>query len=179
MELRRVEKNDYQYVKALYTEAFPSEERAPFWLLAKRAKQCRGDFWLICDGKISIGLAYVVTDNGLAYVFYYAIEKALRGKGYGTAALKSIIEKYKKYRLFLALENWCEDCENKQQRIKRHECYLNCNLHDLPYKLKEARVIYAIMGTCSIVEPCEYKAMMNRFVGFPIKYFVDMRIIKN
>ena len=86
---------------------------------------------------------------------------------------------YKDYRLFLALENCNEESENKEQRIKRHNFYLNCGLHDLPYKLKEATVVFSIMGIGSAVEPEEYKALMNRCVTFPMKLFVDFRIIKD
>ena len=105
------------------------------------------DFWIISEEGKSIGLAYLVTYKDLAYLFYYAIDPSYRGQGYGTKALKEIIEMYKNYRLFLALENWKEESKNKEQRIKRHDFYLNCGLHDLPYKLKEATVIFNIMGS--------------------------------
>lgn len=179
MELCKIKKSDYSHIKSLYTEAFPSDERAPFRLLKKRAEKGKADFWIIKEEEKNIGLAYLVTNNDLAYLFYYAIDLSYRGKGYGTKALKALIKNYKNYRLFLALEDWREECENKVQRIKRHDFYINCGLHDLPYKLKEATVIYAIMGTGDAVEPEEYKALMNKYAGFPMKLFVDMRIIKD
>lgn len=179
MELRKILKTDYPDIKAIYTGAFPAEERAPFRMLRKRAEQGRADFRVISEEGKSIGLAYLVTYKDLAYLFYYAIDRSYRGKGYGTKALKSIIEIYKDYRLFLALENWEEESENKVQRIKRHDFYLNCGLHDLPYKLKEASVIFRIMGTGNAVEPEEYKALMNGYVSLPMKLFVDFRIIKD
>lgn len=178
MELRMAEKKDIPFLKKLYIEAFPAAERAPFRLLIKRSAQGRADFWIICEENKNIGLAYVVTMNKLSYLFYYAVAPSLRGKGFGTRALKDLIEKYSGCRLFLALEDWREKADNQEQRIKRHEFYKNCGLHDLPYRLKEASVIYAIMGTGEPVEPEEYKAMMNRYAGFPMRLFVDMRIIK-
>ena len=179
MELRKIQKSDYLYIKSLYTQSFPDDERAPFRLLRKRAEKGKADFLVICDKGKNIGMAYLVTYKDLAYLFYYAIDSSYRGKGYGTKALKTIIEMYKDYRLFLALENWKEESENKEQRIKRHNFYLNCGLHDLPYKLKEATVVFSIMGIGSAVEPEEYKALMNRYVTFPMKLFVDFRIIKD
>lgn len=179
MEIRKIQKSDYKNIKALYTGAFPANERAPFHLLRKRAEQGRADFWIIREEGKNIGLAYLVTYKDLAYLFYYAIDSSYRGKGYGTKALKKVMEIYKDYRLFLALENWREESENKVQRIKRHNFYLNCGLHDLPYKLKEADVIFSIMGTGNAVEPEEYKALMNRYVSLPMKYFIDFRIIKD
>lgn len=179
MELRKIRKNDYPCIKKLYKEAFPNEERAPFLFLIKRAEQGRADFWVIIENGKSVGMAYVVTYKDLAYLFYYAIDSSCRGKGYGTKALKSLMEKYRNYRFFLALENWNEESDNKQQRIKRHDFYLNCGLHDLPYKLKEATVIFSIMGTGNAVEPEEYKALMNRYVSLFMRIFIDFRIIKD
>ena len=178
MELRRIQRSDYSDIKAIYTDAFPADERAPFRLLRKRAEQGRADFWIISEKDKNIGLAYLVTYKDLAYLFYYAVAPSYRGKGYGTKALKAIIEAYKNYRLFLALEDWEKESDNKEQRIKRHSFYLNCGLHDLPYKLKEATVIFSIMGTGDAVEPEEYKALMNRYVSFPMRCFIDLRIIK-
>lgn len=179
MELRKIRKSDYPYINDLYTGAFPAAERAPFRMLKKRAEKGKADFWIISEKEKAIGLAYLVTHKDLAYLFYYAIDQSCRGKGYGTKALKAVMEMYKNYRLFLALENWREESENSEQRIKRHDFYINCGLHDLPYRLKEATVIYAIMGTGDAIEPKEYKELMKRYVGFPIRCFVDMRIIKD
>ena len=179
MELRKAEKKDMPYLKALYLEAFPAAERAPFRLLKKRAAQGRADFRVIYEDGAPIGMAYVVTMNRLAYLFYYAIDASLRGRGYGTRALRAVIEEYRSFRLFLALEDPKEPAPNSEQRIKRHGFYKNCGLHDLPYHIKEATVLYAIMGTGDPVEPEEYKAMMNRYAGFPMRFLVDMRIIKD
>ena len=84
MELRKIEKPDYREIKAIYTGAFPPDERAPFRLLRKRAEQGMADFWIISEEGKSIGLAYLVTYKDLAYLFYYAIDPSYRGQGYGT-----------------------------------------------------------------------------------------------
>ncbi len=177
MELCRFGKEDHPAIKALYSGAFPANERAPFGLLTARARQGRADFWVIRLDRAAIGMAYVVTRKDLAYLFYFAIAPSFRGKGYGTGALKAIMERYRGFRLFLALEDWREEADNRAQRIRRHEFYLHCGLHDLPHRLKEASVIYAMMGSGGPIEPEEYKDMMNRYVGFPMRFLVDMRII--
>ena len=41
MEIRKIQKSDYQNIEVLYTGAFPANERAPFRLLRKRAEQGR------------------------------------------------------------------------------------------------------------------------------------------
>ena len=103
MEICRIQKSDYKNIKALYTGAFPANERAPFHLLRKRAEQGRADFWIIREEGKNIGLAYLVTYKDLAYLFYYAIDSSYRGKGYGTKALKKVMEIYLVVKLRLKL----------------------------------------------------------------------------
>jgi GNAT superfamily N-acetyltransferase len=179
MYLEPVSKKDITRLKNLYEEAFPEDERAPFWMLKKRAFQNRADFWNLYDNDTWTGMAYVVTHADLAYVFYFAIDKKLRGQHYGTAAIKAILEQYPDKRVFLALEDWEERCENKEQRTKRHDFYLRCGLKDLPYRLQEATVTYRIMGVGTAVQAEEYKAMMDDYIGWPVKYLVPMRIVKD
>ncbi|MCR4658044.1 MAG: GNAT family N-acetyltransferase [Lachnospiraceae bacterium] len=175
--MRSVRKKDLIRLKNLYEEAFPADERAPFWMLKRRAFQYRADFWNLYDNDKWTGLAYVVTHADLAYIFYFAIDKELRGRSYGTAAIKAILEQYPGRRVFLALEDWEEKCENKEQRIKRHNFYLRCGLKDLPYRLQEAGVIYRIMGVGGAVRAEEYKAMIDNYIGWPFKYLVPMHMV--
>lgn len=178
MELIRVTRalTDYRAIKRLYKQAFPAEERAPFWLLMLKAK--KADFFALYYNAKWTGLAYIVKHQQLAYIFYIAIHPEQRGKGYGTAAMKSLIEYYSGCRLFLALEQLDRSADNYDQRVKRHEFYKSCGLSDLPYKIKEGGVVYDIMGVGGKVEPEEYRALINNYAGSFLGKIVDMRIIK-
>ncbi len=178
MRLTQIQAADEDRIKRLYYDAFPADERAPFRMLKSRAKRGRADFLSLYNNDEWVGLTYIVTHEDLAYIFYLAVDNEQRGKHYGTQAILAIIERYKGKRVFLALEDWNEECDNKQQRIKRHNFYKNCGLSDLPYKLKEANVVYSIMGVGGKVEPEEYKRLINRYLGWPMKHLIDMRIIK-
>lgn len=168
---------EFRRLKELYTEAFPPAERAPWPRLVVLARQNRAQCWTIEEQGQPVGLAYVLTHEELAYLFYFAIDKEYRGEGLGTRALGLLLERCRGKRFFLALEDWTEDCDNREQRLKRRDFYQRCGLHQLPYKLKEVSVIYAIMGSGGAVEPEEYAALIARFLG-PLKHFLDMRILK-
>lgn len=178
MELIKVTRAlpDYRAIKHLYKQAFPSEERAPFGMLMRKAG--KADFFALYDSEKWVGLAYIVSRGKLAYIFYIAITPEQRGKGYGTAAMKALIEYYKDSRLFLALEQLDKSADNCDQRVKRHEFYKSCGLSDLPYKIKEGGVIYDIMGVGGKVEPEEYRELIDSYLGWFMKRVVDMRIIK-
>lgn len=180
MQLVKVSKDikEYKAIKSLYKQAFPIDERAPFWLLMRKANQSVADFWALYDEKDWIGIAYVVRYKQLAYIFYLAIAQKKRSKGYGEKVMNTLKDYYNGNRLFLALEALDETANNYEQRVKRHSFYKKCGLSDLPYKIKEASVIYDIMGTGGTVEPEEYQEMIENYLGKFFSKVIDMRIIK-
>ena len=178
MELQRARRGDCRELKNLYIEAFPAEERAPFWLLTRRARQGRGDFWVLREEGRFAGFGYVICHADMAYVFYLAVVKEMRGRGLGTQTVRALIRAYEGKRLYLALERLDGTADNYAQRLARHAFYERCGLKDLPYCIKEADVVYAIMGEGGAVQPDEYKAMMNAFQGL-LRRLVDMRIVEH
>ena len=180
MELKIVSRQskDYGLVKKLYKQAFPANERAPFWLLMRKAKAGKADFWALYDKEKWVGISYVVTYKNLAYIFYLAICAEERSKGYGEKAIYLLKDRYYGKKIFLALESLENTADNYAQRIRRHEFYLKCGLIDIPYKLKEASVIYDLMGFGGTVEPEEYREMIENYLGHFLSRLIDMRIIK-
>lgn len=186
MELKIItQKSEFDAVERIYNEAFPDNERAPIKMLTKRARQGKADFLGIYDGEKIVGMCYVVCCRDLAYLFYIAVEKSLRGKGFGTEAIAALLEKYRGKRFFLALEQLDKTADNYTQRVKRHEFYKSCGLHDLPFKLKEGSVTFSAMGAKSstdnsgesfTVKPGEYKELTDRYLGFFMRHMVDMRL---
>ena len=51
-------------------------------------------------------------------------------------------------------------------------------MKDLPYKLKEAGVVYVLMGNGDKIEPEEYRLLIDNWLGFPLKLIRDMEILK-
>ena len=188
MRLKKVsDSEEYRVIERIYAESFPDNERAPMKLLKKRAGQGKADFLAVCDGKNVVGMAYVVCCRDLAYLFYIAIDRLERGKGYGTQTIAALLERYRGKRFFLALEQLDENADNYTQRVKRHAFYSSCGLRDLPFKLKEGAVTFSAMGGRLsdndssgdefIVEPEEYKELMNRYMGFIMSRIVDVRLL--
>ena len=171
-------KAEWSRLERLYTEAFPAGERFPFSLLKKRVLSGKADFWNLVEEGEWVGMAYLVRHEDLVYLFYFAVDAEKRGRGHGTAAIKAMLERYKGKRFFLALEDWGEECENPEERVKRHNFYLNCGLSDIPYRLRELSMKYRLMGVGGKVEPEEYKTMMGRYFGWFWKHFIRSYITK-
>ncbi|MBR6186374.1 MAG: GNAT family N-acetyltransferase [Clostridia bacterium] len=178
MELKKADASAHRRIRRLYKEAFPREERAPYFFLKWRAKQDRADFFSLNAAGEWVGMAYVLRKGDLAYLFYLAIDRQKRGQGFGTQAIEALKKRYQGARFFLALEMLDQGADNYAQRVRRHDFYLHCGLVDLPYRIKEANVVFDIMGTGGKVEPEEYKALVDEWMGFR-RRLIDMRIIKD
>ncbi len=176
---------DYKNIKRLYNTAFPADERAPMWLLTAKAYKKNVDFWsLYCnceyrDGKCNddkwFGMAYVVNEKDLSYLFYFAVSEKERGRGLGTAALRALKMKYSGRRLFLALEQLDEDAENYSERLKRRNFYLKNDFVPIGCTIKEGTVTYDVMGVGGDIQPAEYEKMMKNYLGFPLNILVSMK----
>lgn len=125
-----------------------------------------------------IGITYIVKNKDLAYIFYLAVQPDERGKGYGTEIINELKKRYAGMRLFLALELPDEQAPNYEQRVKRHEFYSKCGLNDLPCKIKEASVIYGVMGIGGNIKPEEYGEMMKLYLGGFLSKIIDVRLIE-
>ncbi len=178
MELKLIDPSNEKRAQRLYEEAFPREERAPFCLLRKRARQGRADFWSLTESGEWIGMAYILRGNDLAYLFYFAIDKEKRGRGYGTSTIEALKKQYRGCRLFLALETLDKAAANYDQRVKRRDFYARCGLTPIPYRLKEASVIFDVMGIGGTVRPEDYKMLTDKWLGWPLKWIIDMRFLE-
>lgn len=178
MQLKQTDRSLDDAVRQLYYEAFPADERQPYWLLRRRALQGRADSWSLVeeDGRW-VGLAYVLRQDDLAYLNYLAIDPRARGQGCGTRAIGALRAHYAGCRLFLALEPPDPTADNYRQRVKRHDFYARCGLTDLPHRAKELSVIYDLMGTGGPVAPEEYRALTSRWLGWPMRWLIDMRLV--
>lgn len=165
-------------LKNLYNSAFPADERAPFSIMMSRLKKGKAEMLTAFDGDEFIGFAYVICHQGIAYLFYLAIEESKRGKGYGSLILSGVKKKYHGYRIFLAREQLDSSALNYHQRISRHTFYLRNGFKDLPLSIKEASVVYDVMSFGGTILPEEYLSLMKFWAGRLLCSFVDMRIIE-
>ncbi len=154
----------YRTVKAIYNTAFPDEERAPIAMLMQRKKQGKGEFLTVFDGDEVVGMVYLVSDEKVAYLFYFAVAKSKRKRGYGSAILTALKAYCKDKKLFLALERTDEDAPNLPERIARRAFYERNGFVVIPRAIQEATVVFDTMSVGGVtVEPEEYAAVMRNW----------------
>lgn len=164
--------------RALYHAAFPPEERPPFSFLCRRARRPGAAFYTAQDGDRWVGFAYVIANDTLAYVFFLAIDPAARGQGYGSAILAALQERYTGRCLFLAVEALDDpEAPNRAERLRRQAFYEKNGFHLLHGKLREAGVVYDLMGTGEAPTRAAHRALMDAYLGPFWRHFVRMEIL--
>lgn len=112
----------------LYRNAFPRSERKPFSRITSMAKAGRADLWTIrMDGRFA-GLAATVNGPDIVLLDYFAVKRSLRGRGIGSAALLQLEKQYEDRGFFVEIESTLEEADNREQREKRKEFYVNCGM---------------------------------------------------
>ena len=121
---------DWLRIYALYRQAFPRYERKPFSRIRSMQKEGRTDVWLAeCDGRFS-GLATTINGGNTILLDYFAVTKALRGQGVGSAFLRTLLEQYDGHGLFVEIEAADRD-DPTGEKARRKAFYLRCGLEEM------------------------------------------------
>ena len=154
---------DVNKVKHLFEHAFPSEERPPFNMLMSFAHH---EMYAVEDERSFIGLVDILKYEDTLYIFFLAIKKTYRGKGYGTQILKEISDKYSKdYRIYLMAENPDIECDNKIERMNRISFYKKNGFKLSNTVVIEFEVNYRILYFTDAVSKNEFKESMRYLLG--------------
>ena len=121
--------NDGQ-LKQLYETAFPKEEQIPWDDLVRLISEMHLDFTAYYDGEEFIGFTIVYPRPSFNWYWYFAVKEELRGKGLGQQILNQLIKKYKGQSCVLDMESPCQECANKEQRLRRQAFYLRNGFRD-------------------------------------------------
>lgn len=163
----------------LYNEAFPKDEKIPIWLLKLLARKNKANFYGIYDNKKFVGLIYNIYYKDIVFVFYLAIDKQTRGKGYGSKVLELIKQKYSKHRIILSIEQVDKNSNNYEQRIKRKEFYIKNGFKDANYTIRERNIVYEMLyynESDKKVYLQEFKDLMKDYFGKILYHYFYKKI---
>ncbi len=176
--LQHPNKDDHRKIRNLFRTAFPPDERPPYFLLNWKSRQGKAQMLAAKENNTFTGFVYMICHLDMAYVFFLAVEEHKRGCGYGSKILTALKKEYAGKRIFLAREQLDPKSENYAQRISRHEFYLKNGFLDLPVKIKEATVVYDVMGIGGSISADEYHSLISQWCGNLMARVFDMRLIE-
>ena len=151
--VRPVSKGDESYaqIRALYKEAFPFKERFSLPALRLAARTRGVDFLAYFDegqnGRRLVGISYTIAAEGYLYILYLAVEKGLRGGGYGSRILQHVQEQFPGKQLVLEIEPLDKTAENYTQRLSRLGFYERNGFRRVGYDFFEGKVRYTVLAT--------------------------------
>ena len=124
------EANVDKEIKQLYESAFPKEEQIPWDDLIRLIGEMHLDFTAYYDGDTFIGFIIIYPRPSFNWFWYFAVREELRGKGYGQQILSNVIERYKGQTSVFDMESPRQECDNSEQRNRRHMFYLRNGFRD-------------------------------------------------
>lgn len=120
------------------------------------------DFLAYYDGDSFCGISYTVSDGGLVFVLYLAVNDKIRSKGYGTAILQYIKRKFPDKTITLNIEPLAPNSGNYAQRVRRYEFYVKNGFVDTQYQITDNSGSYQILATTEKFSIKAYKSVIKR-----------------
>ena len=97
-------------------------------MIRKMHRKGASDVWRFTrNGKFA---GIIITINGENHILldYLAVDQKQRGTGIGTEILQLMRKHYAGKGVFLEIESVFEDCDNKEQRVRRKHFYEKCGM---------------------------------------------------
>lgn len=174
MFLREADKKDLPFIKELYFNAFPKNERKPFGLIKSLTRRGIMRLLVVDDGGMFGGFAVLVENDGITLIDYLAIKPQYRGKGWGSKVLELLKEEYPV--MVLEIESPEVECDNKEQRLARKNFYIRSGFVDYGVRIKVYGVVMEMLCYGDEVSFESYSDVFKKGCGFGIslvlKYFI-------
>ncbi len=160
MKLRHIQsRKDWRDIKKLYNDAFPANEKKPFWMIRRKHRCGEADVWVLeLEGEFS-GLAITMNGADLVLLDYFAVSADRRGGGIGSEALKALQEMYGDRRFFLEIESVEEGAATQTERERRKRFYLANGMQELGVNVTLFGVDMELLGYNCEVDFNEYRGL--------------------
>ena len=136
------------------------------WLIQKMQRRGYGDNYAIIDAKKKFaGLAFVLKNDDIALLDYFAISKRMRGCGYGTQALTLLKSTYSHLPLVLEIEDPDLPSENREERRRRARFYEACGMRMMDYRVSLFGVDMRILTSGETVSFERYHNLLSTVFG--------------
>ena len=132
-------------VRDIYFDSFPKNERMPFPIMVAMSKLWNTDFWGFYDNDTLCGFVYLAHNRKIVFVMFLAVDKTLRSKGYGSAILQEIQNKYPNKKIIISIEPCEPNSPDIKLRTKRKDFYMRNGYKETGYMMKLNGVVQEII----------------------------------
>lgn len=146
MQVKRVKLTSSD-VRGIYFDSFPKNERMPFPMMVAMSKLWNTDFLGFYDGDTLCAFVYLAHNSKIVFVMFLAVDKSLRSKGYGSAILQEIQNKYPDKKIIISIEPCDKNSPDIELRTRRKDFYMRNGYKETGYMMKLNGVIQEIIIT--------------------------------
>ena len=147
-------------IKALYTEAFPKEERLPWWLLCLSSCRKGVDLSAWMEDDKFCGMTASITVEDLHFLLFFAVEGSLRGGGCGSRILTLLRQRYGE--VVLNVEPLVEDAPNLPMRKRRLGFYKRNGFYDTGWYVWEVGGMFRVLSTKPQLDVKQYRKIFRK-----------------
>ncbi len=144
-------------MKRIYFEAFPENERMPFPMMVAMSKLWNTQFLGFYDGDIACGCIYLASVGKTVFVMFFAVDKCLRSKGYGSYILQQVRNKYPEKKIIVSIEPCDDSAPDIALRKRRKSFYMKNGYKETGYMMKLNGVEQEILITNGTFEKKEFR----------------------
>lgn len=119
--------------RKIYNDAFPKEDRMPFWLMPTMAKGRATEMHVYRDGDAYCGMDYVASLDGTTFVMFLAVDGRMRSRGYGGMILDRIKSDHPDDLIIVSFEPPVEGEDGYEVRLRRKRFYLRNGFRETGY----------------------------------------------
>lgn len=148
-------------VKELYKASFPKEEQLPWPILRLASCERHSQISAYLDGDHFCGFTFSTDIDGIYFIMFFAVDTAIRQKGYGSAILSKIKADNAKKTVVLNIEPIIDSAENLDERKKRLAFYEKNGFFDTGYLVREVGGVFTVMSTARELDTAAYKKVFK------------------
>jgi len=145
-------------VKAVYLDSFPPNERMPFWMMVAMSKLWNTRFLSFYDNDKLCGFIYFAVQFRQIFVMFFAVNKELRSKGYGSEILNELQRLYPTKTVTVSIEHSKTDKTGEQERRKRF--YLKNGFKETGYLIRMRGVEQEILVRNGEFSKAKFRAFL-------------------
>jgi len=167
MILKRVspEMESFSVVEALQKEAFPPNESYSMEQILALAESPNIEYLSFWEEDKLCGLLFFNVGESMVYLFYLAVNPAIRSKGYGGKLLGWLTTRYLHKAVVGNIEPVGFGADNEEQRVRRLSFYERNGFRRLPLRLDDESGLYDIISSGGAFSEEEYMRLITE-LGF-------------
>ena len=123
MEFTSVKKQQWSEIKEIYMEAFPKQERKPFFTVRRSVNRGKALLLTAMENEVLQGFVMAIPYKNMVMVDYLAVSSKIRSRGTGSKMMQEICRYFPGKKIVLLIERLDDTAENKDQRIARRRFY--------------------------------------------------------